>query len=128
MHTERNIFMNVFDTMTDINDSNEYSRICNSKELELKDIGRVKLFKPKATYAFTKSQRVAICKWVKELKLPDGYASNLGRCVDVNQGKLHGMKSHDCHVFMQRLLPIVFDSLPKHIWNPLIELSHFLGN
>ncbi|RDY06885.1 hypothetical protein CR513_09071, partial [Mucuna pruriens] len=62
----------------------------------------------------------AICKWVKELKLPDGYASNLDRCIDVNQGKLHGMKSHDCH-----LLPIAFNSLPKHIWNPLVELSHF---
>ncbi|RDX87975.1 hypothetical protein CR513_30485, partial [Mucuna pruriens] len=103
----------------------DITEICNQKEHELKDIGRVKLFKPKAAYAFTKSQRVAICKWVKELKLPDGYASNLGRCVDINQGKLHGMKSHDCHVFMQRLIPIAFDSLPKHIWNPLVELSHF---
>ncbi|RDX95955.1 hypothetical protein CR513_21444, partial [Mucuna pruriens] len=133
MHTKRNVFMNVFDTMMDINGRTkdthkarmDIAEICNRKELELKDIGRVKLFKPKAAYAFSKSQRVAICKWVKELKLPDGYASNLGRCVDVNQGKLHGMKSHDCHVFMQQLLPIAFDSLPKHIWNPLVELSHF---
>ncbi|RDX89330.1 hypothetical protein CR513_28954, partial [Mucuna pruriens] len=133
MHTERNVFMNVFDTVMDINGRTkdtykarmDIAEICNRKELELKDIGRVKLFKPKAAYAFSKSQRVAICKWVKELKLPDGYASNLGRCVDINQGKLHGMKSHDCHVFMQRLLPIAFDSLRKHIWNPLVELSHF---
>ncbi|RDY01451.1 hypothetical protein CR513_15224, partial [Mucuna pruriens] len=77
-----------------------------------------------AAYALTKSQRVAICKWVKELKLLDRYASNLSRCVDLNQGKLHGMKSHDCHVLMQRLLLIAFNSLPKHIWKSLVELSH----
>ncbi|XP_029130026.1 uncharacterized protein LOC114916771 [Cajanus cajan] len=133
MHTERNVFMNVFNTVMDINgrtkDTNnarlDLAEICNRRELELKDVGRGKLIKPKATYALTKSQRVAICQWVKELKLPDGYASNLGRCVVIKEGKLHGMKSHDCHVFMQRLLPIAFDSLPKPIWKVLVELSHF---
>ncbi|RDY02267.1 hypothetical protein CR513_14299, partial [Mucuna pruriens] len=34
----------------------DIAEICNRKELELKDIGRVKLFKPKAAYAFSKSQ------------------------------------------------------------------------
>ena len=34
------------------------------------------------------------------------------------------MKSYDCHVFMQRLLPIVFhDMLPKSIWGAVSELS-----
>ena len=32
--------------------------------------------------------------------MPDGYASNLSRCVDMREEKLFGMKSHDCHVFM----------------------------
>ena len=36
------------------------------------------------------------------------------------------MKSHDCHVFIQRLLPIAFkDLLPEPIWNPLTEVSLF---
>ncbi|RDX72139.1 hypothetical protein CR513_48416, partial [Mucuna pruriens] len=95
------------------------------KDLELKDIGCVKLFKPKTAYTSTKSQKVAIYKWVKQLMFPDGYASNISRCVDLNQRKLQRMKSHDYHVFMQWLLPIVFDSLPKHSWKPLVELSHF---
>jgi len=38
---------------------------------------------------------------------------------------MHGMKSHDCHVFMECLLPIAFSSLPPHVLNPLIEISHF---
>lgn len=36
------------------------------------------------------------------------------------------MKSHDCHVFMQKLLPIVCrDLLPKHVADPIIELCNF---
>ncbi|GLT87339.1 hypothetical protein SLE2022_054270 [Rubroshorea leprosula] len=36
------------------------------------------------------------------------------------------MKSHDCHVFMQRLLPIVFrDFLIDEVWGPLTEICNF---
>ena len=52
--------------------------------------------------------------------------SNLSRCVDLNKMKMIGMKSHDCHVFMQRLLPIAFrELLPKEVWEPITELSIF---
>ncbi|KAL6542379.1 hypothetical protein OROMI_023981 [Orobanche minor] len=40
--------------------------------------------------------------------------------------KLFGMKSHDCHVFMQRLIPIAFrELLPQSVWTALTELSIF---
>ena len=36
------------------------------------------------------------------------------------------MKSHDCHVFMQRLFPIAFHELiPVPVWEALTELSLF---
>ena len=35
------------------------------------------------------------------------------------------MKSHDCHVLFQRLLPWAFKALPKHIWSILTEFSRF---
>lgn len=45
--------------------------------------------------------------------------------VDV-QTLLFGMKSHDCHVFMQRLMPIAFcELLPSIVWQALTELSLF---
>ena len=67
-----------------------------------------------------------LCEWVKNLRYPDGYASNLARCVDMQKLKLFGMKSHDCHVFMQRLLPIAFrELLPQNVWKALTELSIF---
>jgi len=112
MHIERNVFMNVFNIVMDINGKSkdthnawiDLAKICKKKELELVDVGHDKFFKP-----MTKSQRLTNLKWVKELKLSDGYASNLGRCMVLNEEKINGMKSHDYYVFMQRLLPIAFD-------------------
>ncbi|XP_049360639.1 uncharacterized protein LOC125825336 [Solanum verrucosum] len=50
----------------------------------------------------------------------------MGRCVDMKKHKLFGMKSHDCHVFMQRLVPIAFrELLPKKVWEALTEMSLF---
>ena len=66
-----------------------------------------------------------MCKWVQELKMPNNYASNLGWCVNVAQGRFFRLKSHDCHVFMKCLVPIAFKELPNHVWKPLIELSEY---
>ena len=57
--------------------------------------------------------------------MPDGHASNLRRCVNIKEGKLVGMKSHDAHVFMERLLPTTFSALPRQVLNPIAELSKF---
>jgi hypothetical protein len=36
------------------------------------------------------------------------------------------MKSHDCHVFMQTLIPLAYrDLLLKGIWDALTKINHF---
>ena len=81
---------------------------------------------PKAPFALNKDQRKALCEWVSQLRFSDSYASNWNRCVDLQGGKLHGMKSHDCHVFMERLLPVALrELLPVPIWNAITEISQF---
>jgi len=57
--------------------------------------------------------------------MPNGYSSNLARCANVDKGIMHGMASHDFHVFMECLLPIAFSSLSPYVLNPLTEISHF---
>ncbi|GLU09652.1 hypothetical protein SLE2022_265000 [Rubroshorea leprosula] len=82
--------------------------------------------KPKATYVLSRDQRKSICQWLKQLKFPDGFASNISRCVNAQEVRLFGMKSHNCHIFMQSLIPIAFrDLLPKQVWEPLVEISEF---
>ncbi|KAL0403688.1 UNVERIFIED_CONTAM: hypothetical protein Sradi_2009600 [Sesamum radiatum] len=77
---------------------------------------------PKAAYTLTKEQKKKICEWVRSLRFPDGYASNIARCVDIANLRVHGMKSHDCHVFMQKLIPVAFrELLPEFVWSALTQ-------
>ncbi|XP_058758797.1 uncharacterized protein LOC131632049 [Vicia villosa] len=133
MHIEKNVFDNIFNTVMNVKDKtkdNEKARedlaeLCIRGDLELQPLENGKNGKPKASYTLTKSEAKLVCKWLKELRMPDGYASNLSRCANVENGTVHGMKSHDCHVFMECLLPIAFHSLPDLVWKPLTELSRF---
>ena len=134
MHIEKNFFDNVFNTVMNVKDKtkdNEKARMdihreCKRGDLELVPLQNGKMGMPKAKYSLTSDDAKSICKWVKELKMPDGYASNLARCANVNRGAMQGMKSHDCQVFMQNLLQIAFRSLPDKVWKPLTEISQFL--
>ena len=98
---------------------------CRHKDLELKSGANEKLLKPKANYTLTADQTKLVCQWIKEPRISYSYSFNLARCANVDKGTMHGMKSHDCHVFMECLLPIAFSSLSPHVLNPLIEISHF---
>ena len=81
---------------------------------------------PPSPYVLTKDHRKALCDWIRTLKFLYGCASNLSRCVDMKNASLHNMESHDCHVFMQHLLPMAFrDLLPNNVWKVLTELSQF---
>ncbi|KAM3264737.1 hypothetical protein P3L10_001731 [Capsicum annuum] len=92
--------------------------------LKLNDNGR--WIKTKAKFILNDGQKKDVCEWVDQLKMPDRYTSNLGRCVDMEHLKLFGMKSHDYHIFMQYLMPVAFSALPKPIWKSLTELILFL--
>jgi len=82
--------------------------------------------KPRASFVLEKNAQLLVYKWLKSLRFPDGHASNISRLVNIEDCRLYGMKSHDCHVFMQTLIPLTFrDLLPKGIWDALTEISHF---
>jgi hypothetical protein len=63
---------------------------------------------------------------MKGLKFPDGYATGLRRSMNMTTGKLIGLKSHDYHIIMERLLPIMFwGYFDNVVWTVLAELSYF---
>ncbi|KAL0318776.1 UNVERIFIED_CONTAM: hypothetical protein Sangu_2033800 [Sesamum angustifolium] len=72
----------------------------------------------------TKEQKRMICEWISHLKFLDGYASILAHSVDMKELRIHDMKSHDCHIFMQKLIPIAFrEILLEPMWSALMEVS-----
>ncbi|KAL3520947.1 hypothetical protein ACH5RR_019096 [Cinchona calisaya] len=132
MHIEKNVFDNILNTVMDItgkikdnlNARKDLRDICDrpAPEVDVTSTGS----KPKAVYTLTKNEKRVVCEWLKNLKFSDGYVSNISRCIDLNECKLTGMKSHDCHVFMERLLPIAFkEFVPPFVWSALTEVSLF---
>ncbi|XP_025611139.1 uncharacterized protein [Arachis hypogaea] len=72
------------------------------------------------------SEKDVFLRTIKNVVFPDGYSSNISRCVDLKQRKLFGFKSHDCHILMEHLLPIASKHvLPTPVSAILAELSSF---
>ena len=64
--------------------------------------------------------------FLKSVKYLDGYAANISRLVNVKNGRLSSLKSHDCHVLLQRILPIrLREFAHKDISIVLFELDSF---
>ncbi|XP_021762951.1 uncharacterized protein LOC110727678 [Chenopodium quinoa] len=91
MHVEKNFFDQLIHTIMDVKKlscdtpsaQNDIAKYCKRPQLHLQEDDRGKEFMPKAPFALDKAQRKVLCEWVKQLRFPDGYASNLSRCVDL---------------------------------------------
>ena len=74
----------------------------------------------------TKAENTSFCNWLKNVKFSNEYASNISRYMNTNKGMILGMKSHDCHVLLQRLLPVAIRGyFNDNIYTTLIELCLF---
>jgi len=74
----------------------------------------------------TREQRKIFLNTFKNVKMPDGYSSNISRCVDDENYKIFCFKSHDSHILMQNLLPIPIQNvLPDHVTAVLVDFSSF---
>ncbi|XP_068304238.1 uncharacterized protein [Pyrus communis] len=130
MHIEKNICDSVVGTLLDIEKSKD--GLAARADLEFLNIRHSqhprregnRTFRPPALFTLKREEKTAFCKVLSTIRVPDGYSSNLSRCVHVNERKIHGLKSHDCHVLMQQLLPLAIRPvLPKAVTMVLLELS-----
>ena len=52
--------------------------------------------------------------------------SNISRCVNADGTKIQGLKTHDCHVLLQRIFPAAMrDFLDNDIYVAIAELGKF---
>ncbi|CAN6709623.1 unnamed protein product [Malus baccata var. baccata] len=130
MHIEKNICDSLVGTLLGIEKSKD--GLAARADLEVLNIRRSqhsrregnRTFLPPALFTLKREEKTAFCNVLSTIRVPDGYSSNLSRCVHVNERKIHGLKSHDCHVLMQQLLPLAIRPvLPKAVTMVLLELS-----
>ncbi|KAL0337733.1 UNVERIFIED_CONTAM: hypothetical protein Scaly_2048400 [Sesamum calycinum] len=133
MHIEKNVCDNILGTLMNISgktkDNKRARRDLMDKGLkpnlhlqgESEDM-------PPASYTLSHDQKKIFCDFLSSVKFPDGFASNISRCVKEKELTISGLKSHDCHVLLQRLLPLATRGyLHKEVYEILLELSDFLG-
>ena len=85
-----------------------------------------KLELPRASYSLSWNQIEVLCKFVRDLQVPDGLSSNTSHSVNLKERKILGLKSHDCHILLQCRLPLAFHGLIPNC-EPLIGLSMFFN-
>jgi hypothetical protein len=133
MHIEKNICEYILCTFLGIAGKSKDN--LNSR-LDLEDMGirkHLHLIRdgnrdtvPHAPYTMTKTQKEAFCDFLRSVKFPDGYASNLATCVTADGCSLQGLKTHDCHILLQRIIPAaVRGIMHKDIYEALAELGNF---
>ena len=135
MHSEKNIAEALWGTIMDILDKTkdnvkarvDQASLCDRPKLNIpppKDGKKWK--KPAAEFVLKKHQRKEVLEWFQTLMFPDGYAANLRRGVNLSTMRINGLKSHDYHIWIERLLPVMVRGyLPDHVWQVLAELSNF---
>ena len=134
MHIEKNICESIIGTLMMIDGKTKDTVKARQdledmgvrKELQLvrRDDGKYDM--PAACYVMKRKERQNFCDFLKSIKFPDGYASNISRCVNTSDHKISGLKSHDYHVLLQRILPIgIRGCLRKDVSDVLAELGNF---
>ena len=113
MHIEKNIYDSIVGTLLSIDGkSKDNMNSClDLQAMGIRDqlhpieIGN-RVILSAACYSLTSNEKKEFYKFFKEVKVPDDYASNISRCIQVNDRKIFKLKSHDCYVLMQQLLPL----------------------
>jgi hypothetical protein len=134
MHQEQNVAESIMNMCLDVtsfmkdnlNTRKDLADLCDRPNMDAKPNARGDLRRTKASYCLKLTQRKEVLRWIKTLKFPDRYATNIKRAVNVDTGKLNGLKSHDYHIFIERLMPVMFCRYFKpDLWKMFAELSYF---
>ncbi|XP_056695469.1 uncharacterized protein [Spinacia oleracea] len=134
MHIEKNVFDSLIGTLLNmpgktkdgLNARSDLEELDIRKELHIVEETGKRKYLPPAAYTLSKKEKIELCTSLAGVKVPEGYSSNISSLVSVENTKLVGLKSHDCHVLMEDFLPIAIRSiLPKNVRYEIIRLCFF---
>ncbi|XP_057418249.1 uncharacterized protein LOC130712428 [Lotus japonicus] len=133
MHIEKNVFESVIGTLLNVPGKTKDSinarldLVSMGIRKELRPVKKGKrTYLPPAAYTLSRKEKIALCKFLSGVKVPHGYSSNIKNLVSMKDLKLKGLKTHDCHVLMENLLPVALRSiLPEKVRDAITRLCLF---
>ena len=98
----------------------------NDLHPENRDKGR-KYLRP-ASFTLSKEEKASMFECLNSIKVPSGYSSNIKGIINMKDKKFLNLKSHDCHVLMTQLLPVILRGvLPVNVRKAIVKLCAFLN-
>ena len=135
MHVEKNVFDSIIGTLLNIkgkmkdglNTRQDLVEMGIRSQLHPRSDGK-NIYLPSACHTFSRNEKISFCQCLCQVKVPQGYSSNIKSLVQLKDLKLVGLKSHDCHVLMQQLLPVAIrDILPNKLRLAITRLCFFFN-
>jgi hypothetical protein len=134
MYIDKNVMDNILGTLLDIKGKTK-DNLAARKDLEEMGLRFTlhpftqngKTYIPAACHTMSTKDKNNLLKVLEDVRVPNGYASNISRCVKLDDRIISGLKSHDSHVLMQQLLPIALrgSNLPSSVVTPLVGMCTF---
>jgi len=135
MHVEKNVFDNLIGTLLNINGKTEDGLNAHLDLIEMNIRGELapiemgkRTYLPPACYTMSKDEKISFCQCLKGVKVLQGHSSNVKSLVSMQDLKLIGLKSHDCHILMQQLLEVICGILPKNVRHTITHLCSFFSS
>ena len=128
MHTEKNVWDNISGTIFSIKERSKdglkaraalQNRGVRQNQWEMSN-GQL----PHSPFLVWPERLREVFECFRDVRYPHGYAGSLMSKVKVHDKKFHELKTHECHVMFQCLLPIVIhEYLPLSVVKSLVALS-----
>ncbi|XP_074337021.1 uncharacterized protein LOC141674198 [Apium graveolens] len=137
MHVEKNVCDNIIGTLLHMKFKSKDSLALHLDLVDMgirpdlaPEVGEKRTYLPPAPYTLSRrKEKQTILASLYGMKLPYGHASNIRNCVSMIDMKLYGLKSHDCYILLQQLLPVCIRSvLPKNVRVSIIRLCFFFNS
>ncbi|KAI5317472.1 hypothetical protein L3X38_037179 [Prunus dulcis] len=118
MHIEKNVCDSIIGTLLEIPGKNKDGIAARSDLLNMgvktdlqPEYGERRTRLPPGPWNLSRAEKREVCNSFYGMKVPEGYSSNIKNLVSLQDSRLLGLKSHDCHTLMQQLLPVAIRSV-----------------
>ncbi|KAI5349930.1 hypothetical protein L3X38_002821 [Prunus dulcis] len=118
MHIEKNVCDSIIGTLLEIPGKNIDGIAARLDLLNMgvktdlqPEYGERRTRLPPGPWNLSRAEKREVCNSFYGMKVPEGYSSNIKNLVSLQDSRLLGLKSHDCHTLMQQLLPVAIRSV-----------------
>jgi hypothetical protein len=124
MHLEKNVYESTIGVLLDIKTKTKDG--INSRLDLVKQSRKVDL--PGASYNLTIDEKMVLCQWLRAVKVPTGFSSNIKSLVSMKDLKLTNINAHDCHIMLTVFLPIMIKAIgSEYVKMVITRLGYFFN-